>query len=241
MKVTIPTNGYKDTPKFYRMLVLAPNDAVINPLSNKGELSEFHKTGIIKHVAIDALVGDVSVEELSDTLQDGEYNILLIVAHGDADNIILSDEILSGDDLGRLLSQHRIGICLAMSCRSDGFAKDLSSAGVENVISVATDVDNATARKFTREFFRELVRVQDAREAFDYARSRLSREEAAMIQLHCDRARPSTLQQHMSLIVAQNTELRDMIAALSIRHDKQMTSLTNAIFQLASAISQQIE
>ena len=239
MKVTIPSNGYADAPKYYKLLVLAPNDAIIDPLASNGELSEFHKAGIIKHVTIDALVGDVSVEELSDALQEGSYSILLIIAHGDSERIVLTNDILSGDNLGRLLAQHDVAICLAMSCRSDGFAKELSSAGVESVISVATDVDNTTARKFTREFFRELVRARDARTAFDYARSRLNRNEAAMIQFRGHETPTDTIELRYNNLVAQHTELRDMLAALSMRQDKNMTSLISSILQLASTIAQQ--
>jgi hypothetical protein len=237
MKVTIANSK----PNASHLLVLAPQDVVTDPLSGGGELAEFQRNGVAELLNIDALVGQVSLNELSDALQEGSYNLLLVVSHSGNGQLMISQDVyIQGENLGRLLSQHCVQTCVLMSCESEDFAKAISGAGVVNVISTEAPLNNEIARKFTREFFRELVRSNSARRAFDYARSRLTTTEAAIFLLHTNDPVVSPSDIILREIIGINTKLDDIKLAI-VKHDeartKQITNLTSAVLQLASTLA----
>ena len=242
MKVTILPDNANTCP--FRMLALAPDDGIIQPLAAQSELAEFARDPFAQQLAIDALVGEVSELDLSDALQEGRYNILLIISHtvldGKQAGIKLNASYITGSALGRLLAQHQIEICLLMSCASEQFAQDIAAAGVVNVISTQVAIYNETARRFTREFFRELIRVKDVQRSFAYARSRLSAADAATFLLHTQDVVPTAqdvLLTRLTEVEVALQALRQAVITLDKARTKQITNLTNAVLQLAAVIT----
>lgn len=246
MRVTIGNNKSSAT---HRMLVLSPEDTVIDPLSSSGELAEFTRMGLTKTISIDALIGEVSEQELSDALQAGNYNIFLTIVHGyhleDESGVVLSREKgwrLSGEQLGRYLAQHSVKVCVLMACDSESFAEQISSYGIPYVISVETvvletggkmELRNDVARRFTREFFKELATSNDIKKSYEYACSRVPEEYAANIRIHVNCHEPTDMEKIYTILNRIEGEQH----VFDKKMDRRMAALTNAVLQLANALS----
>jgi hypothetical protein len=126
----------------------------------------------------------------SDALLAVDPSILHIVTHGNEQGIMAGKRFLEGAYLGRLLTQHHVKVVLAMSCKSAGFSAPLLAAGISYVISVADaagrDIENDSARRFAREFYRALLAGRSVVQAFEYGRSRLRADDAGLLQIRPD-------------------------------------------------------
>jgi len=160
-----------------RILVLATNAPGLQDLDHLGGGSMLEELSHEASIWADALVGDVTVEDLSDALLAVEYDVFQCDTHGDREGIAVGRGFLSGIQLSRLLSQHALKAALLLSCDSAAFAEPVVKAGVPFVVAVRSlgerGLSNELARLFSREFYKHLVRYGDPPRACDYALSRL--------------------------------------------------------------------
>ncbi len=184
----IPLGTRSELARF-RILVLATNAPGLQDLDHLGVGSVLEKLSHETNIWADALVGNVTVEDLSDALLAVEYDVFQCDTHGDRDSIAIGREFLSGAQLSRLLSQHNLKAALLLSCDSEAFTESVAKAGVPFVVAVRSlgerGLSNELARLFSREFYKHLVRYGDPPQACDYALSRLPDDAARAFFVVC--------------------------------------------------------
>jgi hypothetical protein len=233
----------------HRVLVLAPDTvglADLEPFASGGEIAELKQ---IAGLSVDALVGGVTEQELSDTLLGGDYNVLHCASHGDGDGFVLGDTFMDGGLLGRMLSQHDVRLALLLSCHSNGFAAAVAANGVDFVVAMTCAGTNEVARRFAREFYRYLVKINSVPRAFGYAQSRLSADEAAGFILA---EAPDGTPQHMMRVVEQlilrleqmdadgkawRTEASGLLKTMEANLRQQNRDVLRAVMQLVGVLS----
>jgi len=154
----------------YRVLVLAAHNDRLTDLGQTGDESDLSAMISAGHLHIDALVGDVSEDEISQALLSGRYDVFHAALHGDPDGLALSKEFLERDQLGELLQVHGVTLAVLLSCLSADVAKRVASSGVSVVIGTTVEVTNSAAYAFCLKFYRHLVRNSEPVSAFEYAR-----------------------------------------------------------------------
>ena len=160
----------------YRWLVLAPHNrnlANLDQLSDESDVAALVKAGSMH---VDALIGDVTEDEIAQTLLSGNYNGFHGALHGDPDGLALTKEFLERDQLGELLYVHGVKLAVLLSCQSSDVAKRVAEAGVCCVVGTTVEITNGAAYAFCLKFYRHLVKERDAGKAFEYARRLLQTE-----------------------------------------------------------------
>ncbi len=238
-----------------RALVLAPDTPGFIPLqatAEDGELAFMREE--LAGIHVDALIGTVPLtgrHSLADALRDGNYSILHLITHGDCESVRLTKECVSWHELARLLSQHQVGLVIAMTCNSRPFAAGLLISGVPQVICTSGEIDNDDARQFTREFYGALARGARPAEAVAFGRSRMSPAGAALIHLLPDEeAEPVSDPVLAALRRIQReqidlrgemrqsfTQLAGALTQISGRHDEALRSLTTAVVHLTEVLA----
>lgn len=166
-----------------RVLVLAAGNHQLPDLDQLGNASDLSALGAAGHLHIDALVGNVSEDELAQALFDGNYSVFHAALHGDRDGLALTAEFLERERLGELLQVHGIALAVLLSCESEAVARRVAEAGVCCVIGTTVKITNDAAYNFCLKFYRHLLRNNDATTAYEYARRLLKADYRAQFVL----------------------------------------------------------
>jgi len=240
-----------------RILVLAPNTPGLPDLeatADGGELAFMRDE--FSGVYIDALIGTVTLtgrNSLADALRDGNYSVLHLISHGDCDAVTLTRELVTWQELSRLLSQHHVRLVIAMTCNSRCFADGLLAAGTPQVICTTGEITNTDARQFAREFYGAMVRDMTVAEAVTFAKSRMSEDGARMVLLLPDEEQSVETDPLMRKVleieashIVWRAEIRDRLIQLekkldscSTTNDSSIRSLTNAVLSLVEVFNAQ--
>lgn len=253
MLISIAKNGLTGP----RILVLAPNTPGLPDLeatADGGELAFMRDD--LSGVVVDALIGTVTLtgkNSFADALRDGNYSVLHLISHGDCDAVTLTRELVTWQELSRLLSQHHVRLVIAMTCNSRCFADGLLAGGTPQVICTTGEITNTDARQFAREFYGALVREMSVAEAVTFAKSRMSEDGARMVLLLPDEEKTQEtdpvlrrLSEIEDAQIAWRSEIRHWLVQLekkldhcSTDNDSSIRSLTNAVLNLVEVFNAQ--
>lgn len=251
MLISITKNGLTGP----RILVLAPNTPGMPDLeatADGGELAFMRDE--ISGVCVDALIGTVTLtgrNSLADALRDGNYSVLHLISHGDCDAVTLTRELVTWQELSRLLSQHHVRLVIAMTCNSRCFADGLIAAGTPQVICTTGEIANQDARQFAREFYGALVRDMQVAEAVAFAKSRMSEDGANMVLLLPDEEKTQEFDPVLrrmsemedadmlwrSEIRRRLTQLEKKLDSCSTDNDSSIRALTAAVINLVEVFN----
>lgn len=251
MLISVRKNGDKGP----RVLVLAPDTPGLPDLEATADGGELAFMGEeLRGVHVDALIGTVGLtgkSSLSDALRDGAYTTLHLITHGDCEHAQLSKEAVSWEAVARLLSQHQVGLVVAMMCDSREFALGLVRAGLPQVIATTGRILNGDARVFAREFYGCWAEGKSVAEATAYARSRMKPEAAALIALLPDELAATDedpvlaeLRKMARETAAWRQEVREWcdkttatMDTMTRQHSLDMRNLATAMTKLAEVLS----
>lgn len=210
-----------------RMLVVAPEIDLpgMGPLkatAADGELAALKRDATGLHV--DALIGTVELtgpdDSLSDTLLAGNYTLMLIISHGNCDEVALTATQIPAHEFSRILSQHGIVLALIMTCDSLDFARALVAGGLARAIGTDGDIHNDDARVFSREFYAALGAGREVKAAVEYARSRMRSAAARQIVLLPDEDPQAPADPLLTEVRALRRELRQLAGQVIARFDE---------------------
>lgn len=248
MLISIAKNGFTGP----RILVLAPSTPGLPDLeatADGGELAFMRDE--LTGVHVDALIGTVALtgkNSLADALRDGNYSVLHLISHGDCDAVTLTRELVTWQELSRLLSQHHVNLVIAMTCNSRCFADGLLDAGMHQVICTTGEIGNGDARQFAREFYGALVRDMTIADAVTFARSRMTEDGAKLVLLLPDEEAPRETDPVMLRLasieaghIAWRNEVRHWLTNLDKKLDSCVTNNETSIRSLTNAVLNLVE
>lgn len=152
-----------------RVLLLAAQNTELPQLNQLGDESDVSALGRAGGMHVDALVGDVTEDDLATALLSGGYSIFHAALHGNAAGLALTREFLGCEQLGALLQVHGVTLAVLLSCESEQIAQQVAAAGVCCVVGTTTRITDAAAYAFCLKFYRHLVKHGDAGAAYQYA------------------------------------------------------------------------
>lgn len=117
------------------------------------------------------LLGNVTIEEVLDALGLGPYDLIMFVAHGTQEGILLSDGLLATSDLIQLLRGSGVQCIFLNSCSSVLVAIRLHDA-IQSaaVVATATAVDDAVAMRTGALFAQYVAAGKSWREAYELSK-----------------------------------------------------------------------
>ena len=150
-------------------------------LDTVGERGAVYNAGF----AYMALVGeDVRRSTITRELRTGEYTILEIGAHGDETGIFINSVNFSAGWWANVLRNRGIYIAVLLACKSDSSIADaMKNAGVEYVVAVSGELDDAAAVEFAQEFYKIYAQGASVADAVTEARYALDNVDAEKIIL----------------------------------------------------------
>lgn len=153
---------------------------------HKKDARQLYDTGL----EYTALFGaDATRAGIARELQNGNYNILEVLAHGDNGIIHLHDGPTEPGWWSRLATSHPIHLVVFLSCetsspRQNNATKSMLRAGVDYIVSADRKLEAHDAVAFASLFYSSLADGLDIEAAFVQAELTMTRESAEMLRLH---------------------------------------------------------
>jgi hypothetical protein len=147
---------------------------------------QLYDTGL----AYTALRGaDASRAGLARELQEGDYNVLEVLTHGENGQVHLQDGLTEPGWWGRLARNHPLVLVVFLSCetaspRQNNATRALLRAGVDYVVAADRQLLALDAVNFATLFYSSLADGLSVEDAFAQSELVMPRASAEMVRLH---------------------------------------------------------
>jgi hypothetical protein len=114
------------------------------------------------------LIGQVNAERITKATSGERFTILHIASHGDDEGVLLSEGLLTKEELAQIARHVRAELVFLNACRSAALAQYLACQGVLCVIAYTVPVLDRNALRTASYYYEELVaHGMDYRRAFE--------------------------------------------------------------------------